>query len=277
MCSCAEFILYVVNMTFLLAGLAITGLASYLLVLHGTAPSSADIAQELAADIPAQLVYPILGVGLVCALIAVLGICGVCMKKAVLGRCLLFLYGSIVLVVIVAEVSLGAALLAWQGGAEIADLQNQEASFVARLANETYPECCNATTHTIIPQPPPAGQVSCPLPNEKAYILPGDCQSALTLQGALNRILSDIVTPVAGGTLGFAGLQLLSLILICWVASEGRRQAAEAEDKARTGAVSDSGTLWLLDASVYGDSAAGDGRDPGAFSNAATTPQYVRF
>ena len=250
---------------------------SYLLVLHGSASTGSDIVQELAADIPSQLVYPILGLGLVCALVAVLGICGVCMKKAVLGRCLLFLYGSIILVVIVAEIFLGSALLAWQGGAQIADLQNQEAKFVDRLANEIYPDCCDAASHTIIPQPPPAGQPSCPLPNEKAYILPGDCDSAVALRSALNRVLNDIVTPVAAGTLGFAGLQLLALILICCVASAGRRQAAEAEEKARSGVVSDPGTLWLVDASVYGDSAAGSGRDPGAFSNAATTPQYVRF
>lgn len=215
--------------------------------------------------------------GLVCALVAMLGLCGVCMKRAVLGRCILFVYGAIMVVVILAEIALGGTLLAWQGGAQIADIQNQETQLVTRLADKIYPDCCDAASKSIIPQPPPAGQPSCPLPDPTKYIHPGDCDSAETLRAALNRVLGDIVTPVAAATLGLAVLQFLALVLICCVASTGRKQALDAQEKARRGLTTDPSQVYLMDAAFYGDAAADSGRDPRAFSNAATTPQYVRI
>lgn len=280
-CSFVEFFLYTVNGFFLLAGLGLTAGSSYLLVLHSGGPgpdltntTASNIVQQISSEIPTPLIWPLLGIGLICMLVAVLGICGTCGKRSVLGRCTLFFYGAIVVIAVIAELAIGGAMFAWESGANIGDIQQQEQRVLHDLSREIFPKCCNNATKTLIPQPPPQGMPECPVP--KGILENKDCASLDALAGGLDTLLRNVVLPVAGAAIGLAVLQLLALIAICCVASMGRRQAAEAEEKRRRGERVDPSEVWLVDSSIYGDSAGG-GRDPSAVGKASGTSEYVRF
>lgn len=236
--------------------------------------STAAVIDQIASEIPTQLVWPILAIGLLCVLIAALGICGICGKRQVLGRCAIYTYGAIVIIAIIAEVALGSALFAWNSGADVGDLQHEEAQLMHRVATQVYPLCCNNETHVLIPQPPPQGEPSCPIPAAKEILVNSDCASVTSLSDGLDRVLRHFVVPVAAATLGLAAVELLALIGICCIASAGRKQAAKAEEAARNGESIDGTTLWLVAPALYGESSGNDGR---SYAVATSTPSYTRF
>jgi hypothetical protein len=246
---------------------------SYLLNLHNNHDAIGGKAGEIVSELfPTPLIIPLLVVGICLSVLALLGCCGVCKKKQVLGRCALMLYAAVIFVIIIAEISLGSVLFAWEGGSQLGDLNAQESRLAHDLADQIYSDCCNNVTHTVIPS---SSDGNCPFPSFPEVFHDSDCVSEDSLADGFTTWLHRVVVPLAGASFGLAGLQIVTFIAICCVAGMGRRQAEELAARRARGEATAPGAVWYVDTSIYGDSASG--KHVGAFGNASTTPQYVRF
>ena len=231
--------------------------------------------QNIAKNIPTPLIWPLFIVGMVCVLIALLGIYGVCAKRRVLGRCVLGVYGTVIVLAVIVEISLGGALFAWNSGDDFVGIGTQEARLLNATAARVYPLCCNELNHTVLPPHPAGGDDdTCPIPEYSDQLTDADCASAAAMEGALERLLKLVVVPLAAAALGLAALQVLALTAVCCVAGKGREQAARAKEAAQQGRTQDPSEVFLLSSNLYGDSAGDGGGGGGRYAVLASTPAY---
>lgn len=212
---------------------------------HGHAPRLPLPAQIWALEhhgvvsefIPDAGIYPVLTAGVVLTAIGVGGIWGVCAKKGVLRRCFLIAYGLIISVLIIAEMGGAIGLFVATGDIHDFKFENQVHNGFTRVVNQTYFDCCNATTHVPLDPAP-----NCGIPDATNLVTDADCASQSAWTDAVGHYLRTIIIPVAIASVTLAVIQTISLCAVCYVA--GRARAAANKPDAR-------GT-WSTDTAYYG-------------------------
>jgi hypothetical protein len=265
MCKFSSFFLLgVVNFVFFVLGGALTGIAVAALESHS------KLFDELPHKADAAF-YAFVAAGALLMLVSVFGFIGMCTYKRSGGRCILGVYASLMVILILIEVATALAVLLLLGKLNKVDDSDLGQSIERELntsIHNIYDDCCVA----------PAGHndtITTDLHQRCTWLHDvddADCGAFGTFRSAVISELRKSLQPATWVALGLAVTQLLTLVATCYLQCRGRTEQRKAERDADPYGYS---ALAAGEASdgTYGGYVGSSYRQPGA---AATGVQPAR-